>query len=295
MYLFRDRRIIGSLLITLTLALVMFLTAGPERDPISIERFWVEFTAPVAEMMTDVADRADGAVAYILRYPTLLHENRELTRRIAELEAAENERALLEQENHQLQNLLGLVERIEVEGIPARVIGREPGSWNRELVINRGRDQGIRTDQVVVAPGGLVGRIRSVTTRTAKVMLLTSPESGIGVQVAANREPGVAEGQLLEPNQLRTTLFHPQAVVANGDVMVTSEIGERFPAGIPAGKVSAVDTDEWGLLKEVWVEPLVDLNRLSNVLVLEVSGTGRIQWWETVRDFPIRPEQEGSS
>lgn len=295
--LWRDRRVVGSLVITLVLLLLMVWTSDSGRPYGRLERFWVELTAPLGRVLDDFGERTGGTVEYLLKYPTLVEENVELRGRLTELETLEADLEFLERENRYLVDLLELEGRMPVDTIPASVYSRSPGNWTREVMIDRGSVHGVAFGDVVVAPGGLVGRVLSTTAQTARVMLITSSDSGLGVQVASSGDAGVAEGQLLFEGRIRVTMFSPDARVSRGDLLVTSEFGEAYPAGIPVGRVLGVEIDESGLIREVWLTPTADMDRLSTILVLEGPIRGRINWSEISGAFESDepPSREGDS
>ncbi len=58
------------------------------------------------------------------------------------------------------------------------------------------------------------------------------------------------------------------AGVRPGDIIVTSGLGGQFPKGLPVGKVVEVGGSNHDLFPTVYVEPLVSLRSLENVLIL---------------------------
>ena len=57
-----------------------------------------------------------------------------------------------------------------------------------------------------------------------------------------------------------------------GDVIVTSGLGQRFPASILVGQVKEVVKREYGLYQEATVTPAVHFSRLEEVLVLTAGS-----------------------
>ncbi len=93
------------------------------------------------------------------------------------------------------QELLNYVSsKKQAKGIVAPVIGRSEGSWWQQIIVGRGSQDGIKDQDLVVAPGGLIGRVISVTPNSSKVMLLSDPASRIGVTISRNRNMGFLKG-----------------------------------------------------------------------------------------------------
>lgn len=207
----------------------------------------------------------------------LRRENRELRKELERLSLLESQREELAQQNRRLRDLLGFREDLAAllpyQAVGAEVIGRNPDNWFDVIVVDKGREDGIDLDHVAVTGQGLVGRVIQVTPRTATVMLLTDPESGVGGQVQreASREAGVVLGQRGRPEELLLQFFSRDANVLPGDRIVTSGLGELFPKGLPIGVVIEVEAQEFGLVKAARLAPSVDFRHLEEVLLLRVD------------------------
>jgi rod shape-determining protein MreC len=146
--------------------------------------------------------------------------------------------ALLRQDNRRLRTLLDL-SHANPRLLMAPVISREPGGWWQQLVIGRGALQGIQPGDAVVAPGGLVGRVASVTPLTARVTLLTDTSSHLGVWVGRTQRHGLLTGLGTARPVLRFLEKDPQ--VRPGDLVVTSPASTLVPPNLTVGVIQAVD------------------------------------------------------
>lgn len=269
-------------MLSLCLILFMVVTRAPTRLPGPIEWVWSEVLAPVQSLVMEISERTGGWAGDLLRFRIIVQENIELRSDLQELESLQVYMDVLERENRRLMDLLHLQQRLDVEATMARIIRRVPSNWTRQVTIDRGARQGVGIDDVVVVGTGLVGRVTRVTSNTAQVMLITSPESGLGVEVVTTGDAGVAVGDIAREDMLRATFFDPDAQVTEGDIIVTSGLGEAFPAGIPVGTVSELTMGETGLLREVWIQPAADLNRLHELMVIQVPEDTLLRWtWYT--------------
>ena len=177
-------------------------------------------------------------------------------------------------ENERLRQLLDYRDNnAGVEPLVADVIGRDPANWFGVVRVNRGADHGVRPDQPVVLPSGLVGRVIAVTPRTADVLLITDPRSGVGAMLQDSRTPGVVRGVLDRSRPLRMSYLSRETEVERGQLVVTSGLG-IYPKGIPVGRVIAVQKDEAGLTLNADIEPLVDFDHLEEVLIILTAGAG---------------------
>jgi len=200
----------------------------------------------------------------------LLRETAVLQRRISQLE----EQAL---ETQRLQGLLVMQETSHERYLAARVVGKDATNWFKTILIDRGSLSGVRRNQPVVAPDGLVGRVVEVTPTASKVQLVTDPVSASGGLLQRTRVTGVVSGHL--GAGLRMRYLPLLADVVAGDDVVTSGMGGVFPKGIPVGRITAVERKSGALFQEATLQPKVDLGRLEEVMIL--MGTGGGEGYET--------------
>jgi rod shape-determining protein MreC len=132
----------------------------------------------------------------------------------------------LEAENARLRGLIGL-QQASPKRLTAPVIAREPAGWWHTLLLGRGSLQGVAEGQAVLAPGGLIGLVSSVTPSTARVTLLTDPASRLLTGLGTSRP--VVRFLEKEPG------------VVPGDVVTTSPASTLVPPDLPVGVIQSVD------------------------------------------------------
>jgi rod shape-determining protein MreC len=203
----------------------------------------------------------------------LREENARLREQVARAQAAEDE-------NQKLRGLVNLPKKPGypdgVDPLTARVIGRSPTVWSEAVQIDAGSSDGVRVDQPVVVPGGLVGRVTSVTGGTATVTLIADASSGVSAQVLPDGEFGVVRPKVGNPSDMRLEYLDKNTKVQEGDLVITSgttdeNLPSRFPKGIPIGRVKRVDEDELDVYERVHIEPFADFKRMDFVQVLRAS------------------------
>lgn len=188
-----------------------------------------------------------------------------LRRRLERLE----EQAL---ETQRLQRLLAMRQASQADFLTARVVGKDATNWFQTILLDRGSLEGVRRNQPVLAPDGLVGRVVEVTATSARVQLLTDPVSAAGGLIQRTRVTGIVSGSLGAGARMRYLPL--MADVTVGDEVITSGMGGVFPKGILIGRVTAVDRKSGALFQEAMLQPAVDLNRLEEVLILTSLKTG---------------------
>ena len=147
------------------------------------------------------------------------------------------------------------------------VVGTEPNPYLRYVTINVGTRQGVKVGMPVVSGGaGLVGRVTQVYARTAKVQLLTDPDSAIAALLQTSRVTGLVVGQ--PDGTLRMELIPQEESVTVGDIALTSGLGGFVPKGLVIGQVTQVQQVDYALFQAAIVRPAVDFTRLEQVLVI---------------------------
>lgn len=202
---------------------------------------------------------------------TLKKENDKLQQQIDELT---EENSLLAQNKYELQRLRELYELDEdyssYTKVAARVIGKDTGNWFSTFTINRGTDDGIQKDMNVISGGGLVGIVYDVGKNYAKVRSIIDDESSVSVSFANTSDTGIASGslELIEEGEINVTGILADAEISEGDMVVTSQISDKFLPGILVGYLTETSKDSNELTQSGKIVPVVDFKHIDEVLVI---------------------------
>ena len=200
----------------------------------------------------------------------LLHQIDGLRRENQELKSQAVQNAAITRENDQLHALLGWQKTVPWKLKLANVVMRDPANWWRTVQIDLGSRDGIQTNQPVLTPEGLVGRVYSVNYLSAQVVLIGDRDCRVSVRVDdTTRDIGVlsATGPL-DSSLVQLSYLSSTANLKSGQNVFTSGLGGVFPAGIPVGKVADAQTVEYGLATEARVKLNANLGALEQVWVL---------------------------
>lgn len=148
----------------------------------------------------------------------------------------------LESQNQKLKELLGYVSANQKKGIVAPIVGRSADHWWQQVTLGRGSKDGIENNFIVTGPGGVVGRIVSVTPHTSRVLLISDPTFRVGVSISRSRHMGVMRGKAA--NKAVMEFFDKVPDVRAGDVVATSKYSQMFPEGLPVGRVASVNINK---------------------------------------------------
>jgi rod shape-determining protein MreC len=198
-------------------------------------------------------------------------ENQELKNKIAQLQEENRNLASFARENQRLQNILGISGKYEnYDMVTCRIIAKDTGNWFNTFTIDKGTNDGIKTNMTVMAPQGLVGQTISSTPTSSKVMAIIDTGSSVSARLSQQRDLMVIRGDLtLKDQGLVKMNYIPVGVtVAQGDVIETSGMGGIFPEGIIIGKISKLENDKPQLMRYAIVQPQVDFRRLEEVVIL---------------------------
>ncbi|WP_088239903.1 rod shape-determining protein MreC [Calothrix rhizosoleniae] len=147
----------------------------------------------------------------------------------------------LQNQNQKLKKFISYTEKQPATSkpIPSRVVGRSADNWWQQVTINRGSSAGIEKGAIVKADGGLVGIVESVTSNTSRVLLITDMKSSIGVNISRTGAKGILRGN--SSTEAVLEFYEKVPNVKVGDVITTSTYSQKFPSGLPIGKVKSLD------------------------------------------------------
>jgi rod shape-determining protein MreC len=216
--------------------------------------------------INSVVQGGGGFAEQLVAIQNLQQRNEDLE---AALSAFQSEIVELREIRHDYDRIAELLDytrsRQNEEFVVADVIGRDISAFTRVIFINRGARDGLTEGMPVVTEKGLVGRITQVSATAAQVMLITDPVSAVNARLLNSRAEGSVQTQA---GGLRMTFIDLNAVLQEGDTVITSGLGGNFPEGIIIGQVTSIRQFEAELFQETEVRSLNDFERLENVLVI---------------------------
>ncbi len=193
-------------------------------------------------------------------------ENRRLKLELDSLKRENSRYREMVTTQRRLSDLLKFKNAVQQPAVAAQVVGLDPSGWFQSVVIDKGKKAGIKRGMPVVNASGVVGRIVSVSPNYAKVLLIVDQNSAVDCLVQRSRDRGMVKGQSAQVCRLDYMVKSGDA--KEGDVVITSGLGQVFPKGLPIGIISNVKEGEGTLFKEIEVTPAVDFSKLEEVLVV---------------------------
>jgi len=151
--------------------------------------------------------------------------------------------------------------------VVASVIGRDPSNWNASIILDKGKDNGVKIGMPVLNPLGVVGRVVEIGRTTSKAVLVADSNFSVAAVVARSRESGLLTGTL--QGICRLQYLTENADVKVGDRVVTSQLSSVFPEGLLIGIVTDVQASANSHTVECLVEPAVDLSQIEEVIIVK--------------------------
>ncbi len=201
------------------------------------------------------------------RGESLEQENKRLETEVLLLKRRLQKVAAVVAENTRLKELLNSSNLVDDRVIVAEIIGVDPDPFRHEVILNKGSTDHVFVGQAVLDAAGLMGQVVEVGPWSSRVVLVTDASHGIPVHVARNgvRAIAVGSGNL---DLLRLIHVPDTADIKEGDLLVSSGLGQRFPVGYPVGVVKRVEHHPGQAFATVEAYPSAHLDRSRHVLLV---------------------------
>jgi rod shape-determining protein MreC len=235
-----------------------------KNEPLAAVLMWILRPLEIAAQGT--ANWVTGIRENYLTVSGFKSENEWLRRRIQSLEVERQRLLEAEATNVKLRKMLDFRSQLPSKPVTASIIANSASSWFQGCVLDKGSADGVLKDMAVVTPLGVVGKVVSVTPRSAKVILLTDANSGTDVLIQRTRSRGIVSGSL--ESGLILKYMKRSEDIQPGDRLITSGLDGVFPKGLMVGTVIKVNKQHLGLFQFVEVLPAVQSSRAEEVFVV---------------------------
>lgn len=197
----------------------------------------------------------------------LVKENLDLKAERLLLKAQVQRLLAIESENNQLKTLMRSSTQIQGKILIAQLLAVDMDPFVNQVILDKGSHANVFVGQPVLDANGVMGQIIQVGPLTSRVLLINDAHSGVPIQVARNGVRAIAVGDNYS-GKLRLTNVPQTADIREGDILITSGLGEHYPEGYPVGQVIAVAKDPGLPFATIIVEPSARLDRSREVLLV---------------------------
>jgi len=233
----------------------------------NVRGFLQSMVSPLQYLASTPKQMMNWAVENITTRRQLIAENQAY--QVSELRFNQQllELEIIKKENDRLRSLLASPLRGEVKKMVAEILSVDSDPYSHQVVINKGRDDGVYEGQPVLHDEGIVGQVLHVGDNSSRVLLIVDVTHAVPVRVSRNGVRLVASGT--GKIDRLTHNFVPHSYdVRTGDLLVTSGLGEKFPEGYPVARVTAVIQNDANAFAVVQSEPVAKVDRLRYLLLL---------------------------
>jgi len=209
----------------------------------------------------------EGLTQQVASRGELVAENEKLKAEALLMQRRLQKLAALTEQNVRLRELLNSSALVDDKVLVGELIGVDPNPFTHRIIIDKGGQDGVFLGQPVLDARGLMGQVVEVMPYTSRVLLLTDTTHSIPVQVNRNGLRAIASGTG-NPERLELRHVADTADIREGDLLVSSGLGQRFPAGYPVATVKEVIHDSGQPFAIVRAVPTAALNRSRYVLLV---------------------------
>lgn len=206
----------------------------------------------------------------------LQNENAELKKKVEELQVSNLQMQENQVELDNLRDLYELDHKYEgYEKVGATVIGRSADNWYTTFTLDKGAKDGIETDMNVIAGNGLVGIVTSVSDNFCIVRSIIDDSSNVSAMLVNTSDICTVSGdmQLIDDGYIRLRYLDGNVAIKDGDMVVTSNISQKYVEGLLIGYAKDVKLDANSLTKSGYLVPAVDFKHIKNVLIIKDKKT----------------------
>lgn len=243
------------------------ITTGPLKNLVG------RVLVPIQSGINHIGKGISGFADNLQTLKEVQKENETLQAEINELRVENN---FLKQELYTLKELEALYELDQqytsYEKVAARVIGKDPGNYFENFIVDKGKKDGLSVDMNVIADGGLVGIVTEVGDHWARVRSIIDERNNVSGKILSTEDmctiTGDLEMMMKDGNIKMHQLMDSDQNSKVGDQVVTSQISSKYLDGILIGYVSEITEDANKLTRSGKITPVVDFEHLETVLVI---------------------------
>lgn len=216
---------------------------------------------------TGISDLLDKRIAM----DKLLAENEQLT---SDNEQLRQQLALSENDRLELQRLRALLEMKESFGeyemTGAKIISKDSENWYQKFTIDKGEQDGIAVNMVVVSGSGLVGIVTAVGANYATVTSIIDDTMNVSAMSVSTSATCIVKGDTASLNEGKIQILYidKDDTINEGDAIVTSHISDYYLPDILIGYAMDISMDANMLTQSGYLVPAVDFSNLEEVMVI---------------------------
>lgn len=243
----------------------------PDGGKVTLIRYWaVSIVSPFERFFHGIGSSLRGGWANYVDLRHTRQQNHDLQEQIARLRLEQAAFAEDAMQGHRLQALLSFQQHYVASTQAAQVIGTSGSELSRVIYIDKGSKDGLKPDQAVMTPDGVIGKLRDVFPHIAQVLLINDQTSGAGVLLASTRVRAILHGSTT--GRIVINNLTPDERIKPGEKVLTSGGDQVYPRGLPVGTIESIAPDpDHQPYTLIHLRPAANLDMLEEVLI--ITGT----------------------
>ena len=254
-------------ILLLVLAVTLMVLDHRNQHLVEVRKDLAAMLHPVQLLVSAPANISRQLSETVTSRSNLIEENRRLKQESLALKARMLRMTALEAENARLRALLDSTKKVGDDSLIAEILSVDLNPFRNMILINRGSNDGAYIGQAVIDADGIIGQIIRDRRVSSEAMLITDVDHAIPVELVRNRLRTIAVGTG-KLNRLSLPYLPVSADIRDGDLLISSGLGGKFPPGYPVGTVRSVRSVTGLPFLAVDAEPAAALNRIREVLLI---------------------------
>lgn len=197
----------------------------------------------------------------------LLEKNREFEVRHLENRVQLQKLDIIEKENDRLRKLLGATPKTTERLLISEIINVDLDPYKQLILLNKGSNSDVYQGQPIIDAQGVMGQVIHVGPMSSTAMLITDASHAIPVQINRTGLRAIAYGSG-KIDQLNLRYLTHNVDIKVGDLLVTSGLGETFPANFPVAIISKVERPAGEPFAHIEARPHAQLDKSREVLLV---------------------------
>lgn len=227
--------------------------------------FAQNLTVPLQIGFHQVSQGVGNIVGTTLEIGGLRDKNSQIQLENSLLKAENAKLKKLEEENKSLrEQIASPFKDIKIK-LAASVIGNGGFGTKKVLLIDKGRNEGVKENDLVVLKNILIGRVVNLSPKMASVQLLSDPDSRIPVVTSSGAE-GILEGKF--GSEMNITNVLQSEKLLESEIVFTSG-KDNYPRNLVVGEIGKINKIDKEFFQSAVIDQLVDPGKLNLVYLLE--------------------------
>jgi rod shape-determining protein MreC len=253
--------IVATLIVLFFLMYQTYNEQGTSRFQMAVQTI----TYPVQTSVQSVVSTIKNTWNSYINLIEVNEENKLLKQQLLNMEEKLNQHIENSVQFFRLRSQLLFAQKKARNEIFSEIIGESADNTHQIRLINRGSNQLLQRNYIVIRKEGLVGRIQSVSPYQSSVQLIIDHRSRVPALIQRNRVRGLIYGT---HDGMEMRQINQHAKIKIGDRVISSGLGNLYPKGILIGWVSGINREPHELFKTARLDSAVDFNQIEEVFTI---------------------------